>query len=90
MGLTPTSACARVNRRIFETLGGFDGPFLTAFSDGDPGTGGWAEVLRGHVPGARGLDHPTLAGAGHFLQEDKGRELADVIAGFVGSSSPVA
>jgi haloalkane dehalogenase len=86
MGLTPSSACARVNAGTMDVLAGFGRPFLTAFSDGDPGTGGWADVLRGHVPGARGLSHPTLSGAGHFLQEDKGRELADVIAGFVGSS----
>jgi haloalkane dehalogenase len=88
MGLTPSSACARLNRRTMEVLGGFKRPFLTAFSDGDPGTAGWDEVLRTHVPGAQGLEHPTLAGAGHFVQEDRGRELADVIAGFVGSSLP--
>jgi haloalkane dehalogenase len=61
-------------------------PFLTAFSDGDPGTGGWAEVLQSHMPGAAGRGHVTLAGAGHFLQEDRGRELADVIARFVATT----
>jgi len=88
MGLTPSSACARLNRRTMEVLARFDRPFLTAFSDGDPGTAGWDEVLRAHVPGAQGLEHPTLAGAGHFVQEDRGRELADVIADFVGGSPP--
>jgi haloalkane dehalogenase len=88
MGLTPSSACARLNRRTMELLAGFERPFLTAFSDGDPGTAGWDEVLRAHVPGAQGLEHPTLPGAGHFVQEDRGRELADVIAGVVGSSPP--
>jgi haloalkane dehalogenase len=87
MGLTPSSACARLNRRTMEMLAAFERPFLTAFSDGDPGTAGWDGVLRAHVPGAQGLTHPTLAGAGHFVQEDRGHELADVIAGFVGSSS---
>ena len=53
MGLTPGSACARLNRRSLDALRAFDGPFLTAFSDGDPGTGGWAEVLREHAPGRR-------------------------------------
>jgi haloalkane dehalogenase len=83
MGLTPSSACARLNRRTMDALAGFDGPFLTAFSDGDPGTAGWADVLRRHVPGAAGRDHVTLEGAGHFLQEDRGAELADVVARFV-------
>jgi haloalkane dehalogenase len=86
MGLTPTSSCARVNRRTLEALAAFDGPFLTAFSDGDPGTGGWGEVLQGHVPGAAGRDHVTIAGAGHFLQEDRGTELADVVAHFVAAT----
>ena len=88
MGLTPSSSCARVNRRTLHALAGFEGPFLTAFSDGDPGTGGWAEVLQGHVPGARGHDHPTIRGAGHFLQEDRGAELAQVVARFVAETPP--
>ncbi len=88
MGLTPRSACARLNRRALDALRGFDGPFLTAFSDGDPGTRGWADVLQEHVPGAAGRDHVTLAGAGHFLQEDRGPELADVVARLVGGTPP--
>jgi haloalkane dehalogenase len=88
MGLTPGSACARINRRTFEMLAGFDGPFLTAFSDGDPGTGGWAEVLREHVPGARKQAHVTIEGAGHFLQEDRGAELSDVVARLLAETPP--
>jgi haloalkane dehalogenase len=80
MGLTPSSACARLNQRTMDALERFDVPFLTSFSDSDPGTGGWDAVLRAHVPGASGLAHATIAGAGHFLQEDAGTELADVVA----------
>jgi haloalkane dehalogenase len=88
MGLTPGSACARLNRRTMDALAGFDGPFLTAFSDGDPGTRGWAEVLQANVPGADGRAHVTLEGAGHFLQEDRGADLADVIGRFMGDTPP--
>jgi haloalkane dehalogenase len=88
MGLTPASACARVNRRTMRALAAFDGPFLTAFSDGDPGTRGWAEVLQAHVPGAAGRAHVTLDGAGHFVQEDSGPRLADVVAELVGGTPP--
>jgi haloalkane dehalogenase len=35
------------------------------------------------VPGAAGLEHPVIEGAGHFLQEDAGERLGTVIAGFV-------
>jgi haloalkane dehalogenase len=89
MGLTPRSACARLNRRTFEALASFDRPFLTAFSDGDPGTRGWAEVLQSRVPGALTCRHVTLAGAGHFLQEDAGAALADTIADLI-DETPVA
>ncbi len=88
MGLTSGSECARINRRTRQALGRFDSPFLTAFSDGDPATRGWAEVLQAGVPGARGRPHVTIAGAGHFLQEDRGSELADVVAAFIGSTPP--
>jgi haloalkane dehalogenase len=88
MGLTPASECARLNRRTMRALAGYDAPFLTAFSDGDPATRGWAEVLREHVPGAAGQRHVTVEGAGHFLQEDAGIPLADVVARFVGTTPP--
>ncbi|MFZ5849922.1 MAG: haloalkane dehalogenase [Actinomycetota bacterium] len=63
------------NRAAWAALGEWRKPFLVAFSDGDPITGAVAPILRRHVPGARGLEHPVLSG-GHFLQEDAGAELA--------------
>ncbi len=84
MGLTPGSACADLNRRTMGTLAAFEGPFLTAFSEDDPATRGWAEVLQAHVPGADGRGHVTIANGGHFLQEDCGPQLADVVAHLVG------
>jgi haloalkane dehalogenase len=56
---------------------------LVAFSDGDPITGPMAPVLRAAMAGARGREHPVLAGAGHFLQEDAGPELARHVVDFV-------
>ena len=57
-----------------------------AFSDRDPITGSMAPVLKAAVPGAAGLEHPVLEGAGHFLQEDAGERLGSVIAEFVRGS----
>ena len=39
------------------------------------------------IPGAAGQPHTTITGAGHFLQEDRGEELARVVAAFVASTS---
>jgi haloalkane dehalogenase len=83
MGLTPASECARTNQRTLAALASFTRPFLTAFSDGDPSTRGWEAVLQRVVPGATGQPHPTMEGAGHFLQEDAGAELGQVIAALV-------
>lgn len=58
-------------------------PFLTAFSDSDPFTRGREVGFQTRIPGARGEAHVTIKHAGHFLQEDKGEELAALIMEFV-------
>jgi len=85
-GLVPTSPddpASEANRAAWRRLAAWDKPFLVAFSDRDPITGGMAPILKNTVPGAAGLDHPVLEGAGHFLQEDAGERLGAVIAEFV-------
>jgi haloalkane dehalogenase len=57
----------------------WDKPFLCAFSDKDPITGGGERMLIGKIPGAQGQPHTTIEGGGHFLQEDRGPELAQVV-----------
>ena len=42
-----------------------------------------APVLRTAFAGAQGRDHPVIAGAGHFVQEDAGEELARHVLAFV-------
>jgi haloalkane dehalogenase len=75
------------NQKAWEVLTDLDLPFLCAFSDGDPITGAMAPVLAAAMKGAAGRTHPTIAGAGHFLQEDAGEELGRVVAEFVLSDS---
>ena len=38
------------------------------------------------MPGAQGQPHTTIAGGGHFLQEDRGEELARVVADFIAAT----
>ena len=78
--LTRNDVGARIGRRTMRALEEFDRPFVTAYSDGDPATRGWETVFQQRVPGARGKRHVTIAGAGHFLQEDAGEELGRVVA----------
>jgi haloalkane dehalogenase len=83
---SPSDPAAEPNRRAWEVLSKFDKPFLTAFSDSDPITGGADRVLQEAIPGAKGRPHTKLSGGGHFLQEDVGEELARVLVEFVGAT----
>ena len=67
------------NQRAWEVLRTLDVPVLCAFSDLDPITAGSDRALR-RLPGAAGQPHTTITGGGHFLQEDRGPELAQVVA----------
>ena len=69
------------NRRAWAVLDRFEGPFLTAFSDGDPFTKAWEDVFHHRVPGARGQPHVEIGSAGHFLQEEQGEALAEAVLG---------
>lgn len=85
-GLVPTSPenpATEANRAAWDELTKWKKPFLVAFSDGDPITGAMAPILRGAIPGAQGLDHPVIEDAGHFLQEDAGDQLGEVVAGLI-------
>ncbi len=79
---SPDDPASQANRAAWQTLTNSSLPFLCAFSDGDPITAGMAPILRRAMPGAAKLSHPTVEGAGHFLQEDKGEELAGIVAEF--------
>jgi haloalkane dehalogenase len=82
---SPEDPAAPANRKAWEVLARWDKPFLTAFSDSDPITRGGDRLLQA-IPGAKGQPHTTITGAGHFLQEDKGEEVASVVASFVAST----
>jgi len=83
---SPSDPASGPNRKAWEQLSRWTKPFLTAFSDSDPITRGGDHILREAIPGAKGQPHTTIVGAGHFLQEDKGEELARVVAGFIAGS----
>ena len=71
------------NRKAWEVFERWEKPFLTAFSDGDPITRGGDRIFLARIPRTKGQPHTTIKNAGHFLQEDKGEELARVIVDFI-------
>jgi len=80
---SPDDPAAPANRLAWEGLRAFTKPFLCAFSDHDPVTGGADRRLRAEIPGCEGQPHTTIEGGGHFLQEDCGPQLAKVIVEFI-------
>jgi haloalkane dehalogenase len=81
--ITPDDPASIANREAWKVLSKFEKPFLTAFSDGDPITGGGDRIFLEKVPGTKGQPHTTIKGGGHFLQEDCGEDFARVIADFI-------
>jgi haloalkane dehalogenase len=80
---SPDDPAAPANRKAWEVLATFTKPFLCAFGDSDPITGGGDAVMRERIPGADGQPHTTIAGGGHFIQEDRPDEVAKIIVDFV-------
>ena len=83
---TPDNPASAANRAAWQVLGQWHKPFLTAFSDSDPVTAGGDKVMQKLIPGTRGQAHTTIIGAGHFLQEDQGEQLAEVVVKFIAAT----
>lgn len=74
---------AKKNRGVWEYLRMYSKPVLTLFSDGDPIMRGAEKIFQEIVPGTRNMPHEIIENAGHFLQEDKGEELAKKMINFI-------
>ena len=80
---TPQDPERQNNEHAWEMFKRWDKPFLTLFSNRDPVTRGGYKIWQQLVPGAQGQPHAITRNAGHFLQEDKGVEVAHAITAFV-------
>jgi haloalkane dehalogenase len=83
----PDDPAAAANRAAWDVLRTWKKPFLTAFSDEDPITRGGDRIFQSEVPGCAGQPHTTITGGGHFLQEDRGPELARVVAEWIADTT---
>jgi len=84
--LVPTSTDdpeSNNNKKAWETLMKLEKPFLTLFSDSDPITKGGEKALQKLIPGCKGQAHTIIQAGGHFLQEDKGEEIAGLMVKFM-------
>ena len=84
--VTPDNPESHANREAWKVLMGFKKPWLCAFGDSDPITGAAAPVIQKLIPGCHSQPHTTLAGGGHFIQEDCGGELSRVVLDWLQAS----
>lgn len=75
------------NRQAWEVFRQWHKPLITLFSNRDPITRGGYRIWQSVVPGAQGQNHTNIRGAGHFLQEDSGEEVAKALVQFVRGTS---
>jgi len=63
----------------------FDRPVLTLFGRRDENMGNdlIQSLMRDRVPGAVGQPHHSYEDAGHFVQEDKGEDVARRVNSFI-------
>lgn len=81
--IRPDDPASDANRAAWRALSSLSLPFMTAFSDKDPITAGQDKLLQKMIPGCKGQKHTIVTDGGHFLQEDKGEELAGLVNQFI-------
>jgi haloalkane dehalogenase len=84
---SPEDPATPDQQAAWRVLEGFERPFLLCFSDSDPITRGGDAPFLAKVPGAQGQPQTTIEGGGHFLQEDRGPELAGVLVDLIERTS---
>lgn len=83
---TPTDPAHDDQVAAWDVLRQWSKPFLTCYSDKDPVTVGADKKFLREVPGTQGVSHTTIVDGGHFLQEDQGEQLGQVLARFVANN----
>src|SRR5205809_6331582 len=82
--ISTDTAGAAEKKEARRRLATWNKPAAVLFSDGDPVTRGGDRFFRRLIPTAKEQPEHTLQGAGHFLQEDNGAEIAGQIVVLLG------
>jgi haloalkane dehalogenase len=81
--ISPDDPGAKEMKKAREVFSNWEKPVLVMFSDGDPITGPGYQFFRDLFPTAKDQPEVIIKDAGHFLQEEKGEEIAGHILDFI-------
>ena len=87
----PDDPASDANRKAWETLRGVRQAVPhRVLRQGPRSRAAATRAFQRDVPGCAGQPHTTIEGGGHFLQEDRGEELAQVVVDWLAGSSVAA
>jgi haloalkane dehalogenase len=81
--IDPSDPARESNEKAWDMYKAWAKPFITLFATRDPVTKGGERLWQKLVPGAANQNHTKIRGAGHFVQEDKGEEVAQALVEFM-------
>jgi len=84
--LVPTSVGdpeASNNEKAWKFLSQYQKPFVTMFGDSDPVLGNAYHIFHKMVPSCKDMPNEVIPQAGHFLQEDQGKLIAEKVVSFI-------
>jgi haloalkane dehalogenase len=81
--ITPNDPAVPYTQRAAERLASWNKPALVMFSDQDPIFSGTEDDFRSLIPSAKDEPEIVIRTASHFLQEEKGEEIAEHIREFL-------
>ncbi len=83
--VTPEHRDVAENKAAWTNLEAWTKPFVTLWCPGDAVLGGLAQEFINRVPGAAGQPHQTFEPGGHFVQDDRGEDIAAALIEWRGS-----
>ncbi|MHA1467379.1 MAG: haloalkane dehalogenase [Promethearchaeota archaeon] len=84
LSITHLEANTKAWKEVFHV---WEKPFLTAYAEHALVTRDGEKIFQKYVPGAKNQPHVTIKDANHFIQDDKGEELAQLTIDFIARTS---